>query len=184
MNGTPAPAGEETARQRVSGPLRFLLCMVFVYALVGVVRPELALTALHGFRAMLGRVLPILGLVFVALLAVNMLGPERIKKRLGRESGWRGWLFAALAGIFISGPPYMLYPMLGELRRQGIRDAFLGIILYNRNVKIPFVPVMVYYFGVPYTVILSTYILLFAFLNGLLLEVLVARLGFTPSPGR
>ena len=175
MSGAKVPEGRGGKSGRISGPYRFLLLMLAVYALVWSMQPELAVTALHGFQRMLMRVVPILALVFVFLLTINLLGPDRIKKRLGRESGWKGWLFAALAGIFISGPPYLLYPMLGELRKHGVRDAFIGVILYNRNVKIPFVPVMVYYFGAPYTIILSTYIILFAFLNGKILEWLVGR---------
>ncbi len=162
-------------KKRISNPYKFLLVMLGIYALVGFGKPDLAVVALQGFADMLLRVLPILGVVFVFLFGINIFGPERIKKLLGKESGWKGWLIAAAAGIFISGPPYLLYPMLGELRKQGVRDAFLGVILYNRNVKIPFVPVMVYYFGATYTLVLSTYILLFAFLNGKILELLLAR---------
>lgn len=174
MKDSEAQDGQRQKGGKVSGPYRFLLIMLAVYAVTGLLNPALVLTALRGFVAMLQRIIPILGLVFVVLLTINLLGPDRIKKRLGKESGWKGWLFAAVAGIFISGPPYMLYPMLGELRKQGVRDAFIGVILYNRNVKIPFVPVMIYYFGVPYTVILSLYILIFAFLNGKILEKLLS----------
>ena len=165
----------DQGKRRVSGPYRFLLAVLGAYILVGFLQPELVLVALRGFAGMILRVIPILGVVFVFLFGINLFGPERIRKLLGRESGWKGWLIAAAAGIFISGPPYLLYPMLGELRKQGVRDAFLGVILYNRNVKIPFVPVMVYYFGAPYTLVLSIYIILFAFLNGKILELLLAR---------
>lgn len=173
MSGPGEPLSKE--KRKVSGPYRFLLTVLAVYALVGFLDQGLVRVALGGFVGMLLRVLPILAVVFVVLLAINQIGPERIRKLLGRESGWKGWLIAAAAGIFISGPPYLLYPMLGELRKQGVRDAFLGVILYNRNVKIPFVPVMVYYFGAPYTLVLSTYIILFAFLNGKLLELFLKR---------
>ena len=170
--GDNALAGQ---KKKISGPYRFLLTVLAVYALVGFVDLQLVRVAFSGFVAMLLRVLPILGIVFVFLYGINLFGPERIRELLGRESGWKGWLIAATAGIFISGPPYLLYPMLGELRKKGVREAFIGVILYNRNVKIPFVPVMIYYFGVPYTIVLSTYIILFAFLNGKILELLLGQ---------
>lgn len=160
-------------KKKISGPYRFLLTVLALYLLVGVVDLGLVRMALGGFASMLLRVLPILAVVFLFLFGINLFGPERIKRLLGRESGWKGWVIAAAAGIFISGPPYLLYPMLGELRKQGVREAFLGVILYNRNVKIPFLPVMIYYFGTPYTIVLSTYIILFGFLNGVLLERLL-----------
>ncbi len=155
----------------IPGRYRFLLIMLAAYALVGLWRPTAAAAALRGFLAMLVKVVPILALVFCFLLGINLLGPDRIRKYLGRESGWKGWLLATVGGVFISGPPYILYPLLAELRQHGVRDAFIGVILYNRNVKIPFLPVMIYYFGLSYTVVLSGYIILFAIVNGKLLEL-------------
>jgi len=63
--------------------------------------------------------------------------------------------------------------MFGELKKHGARTALLATILYNRNVKIHFVPAIIYYFGIRYTVVLSIYILLFSLLNGKLIELLI-----------
>jgi hypothetical protein len=71
--------------------------------------------------------------------------------------------------------------MLAEFRRHGVRPALLAVFLYNRNVKIPFLPVMVYYFGLRYTVVVSGLIIIFSLLNGLLLERLI---GHEREPGR
>ncbi len=161
---------EEKARQNMPGRWKFLLLMIGTYLLVGWLDPVLARAALAGFLGMFFKVLPILGLVFVALWLVNLLlNPERIRKHLGRDSGLKGWFYAVLGGILISGPPYMLYPMLGEFKKHGARNALIAVFLYNRNVKIPFLPVMAYYFGLRYTVIVSVLIILFSLLNGLLL---------------
>ena len=168
-------AEKEGRGRQLSGRYCFLLTVLAAYAVAAFLQPALAVEALTGFVRMLGNVVPILAVVFAFLLLVNLVGTDRIRRHLGRESGWKGWLYAALGGIFITGPPYILYPLLGELRKQGVRDAFLGVILYNRNVKIPFVPAMVYYFGASYTLVLSTYIILFSFVNGKVLELLVRR---------
>lgn len=45
--------------------------------------------------------------------------------------------------------------MLGHLKRQGARNALLATMLYNRNVKIYFLPAIVYYFGIRYAVVPS-----------------------------
>ena len=166
---------KEGKGKQISGRYRFLFTVLAAYAVTALLRPALAREALAGFAKMLGNVVPILAVVFVFLMMINLAGTDRIRKHLGQESGWKGWLYAALGGIFITGPPYILYPLLGELRKQGVRDAFLGVILYNRNVKIPFIPAMVYYFGATYTLVLSCYIILFSFVNGKLLELLVRR---------
>lgn len=156
--------------------VKFLLAMLLLYGVVGLAAPELAGRALAEFRMMLVKIVPILGLVFVVLFLINLLlDPSWIRRHLGRDSGVRGWFFAVIGGIFISGPPYMLYPMLGEFKRHGARDSLLAVFLYNRNVKIPFVPVLAYYFGLRYTVVLSLYIILFSVINGWLVGLLADR---------
>jgi len=161
--------GEKGAK--LAGRWQFLLLMVAVYLLLGGgLNPDLAAKALAGFKSMFLKVVPILGLVFIALFLVNLLlNPERIKRHLGGESGLKGWFWAVIGGILISGPPYVLYPMLGEFRKHGARNSLIAVYLYNRNVKIPFLPVMAYYFGVRYTVIVSLLIILFSLLNGLII---------------
>jgi uncharacterized membrane protein YraQ (UPF0718 family) len=163
-------------RQKLPGRLQFLLLVLAAYLVAGGLDPQLAASALAGFQAMLLKVLPILALVFVVLLLGNrLLNPERIRKHLGRDSGRKGWFYAVLGSILISGPPYVLYPMLAEFRRHGVRPALLAVFLYNRNVKIPFLPVMVYYFGLRYTVVVSGLIIIFSLISGLLLERLIGH---------
>jgi uncharacterized membrane protein YraQ (UPF0718 family) len=165
---------EEKVAPKLGGRWKFLLLMLGTYLTVGWLDPALAIVALTGFKGMFLKVLPILGLVFAALLLVNLLlNPERIRKHLGREAGLKGWFYAVLGGILISGPPYVLYPMLGEFKKHGVGNELLAVFLYNRNVKIPFLPVMSYYFGLRYTIIVSLLIILFSVLNGLLVGKLV-----------
>jgi uncharacterized membrane protein YraQ (UPF0718 family) len=93
-----------------------------------------------------------------------------IIKYLGQEAGLKGWLLAIIGGILVSGPPYILFPLLKDLKKKGMSNALLAVFLYNRNVKIPFFPVMIYYFGLTYTVIISFYIIIFSIFNGLLIN--------------
>lgn len=161
---------------RISGRFSFLFVILVCYAVCGLVEPTLTGNALLYFLSMLRKVIPILAMVFVTMILVNtFLDPRRIQQHLGTESGVRGWFYAVLAGIVISGPPFVLYPMLGDLQRHGARNALLATMLYNRNVKIQFLPAMVYYFGLHYTVILSVYIIVFSLLNGKLLEFFVCN---------
>jgi uncharacterized membrane protein YraQ (UPF0718 family) len=163
-------------RRRLAGRYRFLLLVLALYLLAGLLDPGLVRLALIGFATMMLRVLPLLALVFLVLFTVNLfLKPERLRQHLGAESGLRGWLWAIIAGIFISGPPYVLYPMLEDFRKQGVRSALLAVFLYNRNVKIQYLPAMAYYFGLRYTVVLSVYIILFSIISGKLVEIMVER---------
>ena len=162
--------------RKVSGRIKFLIIVLLVYLIVGLINPTLSLNALSYFVGMLPKVLPVLALVFIILFFTNMLlSPSKINKHLGKNSGVRGWLYAIAGGIFISGPPYILYPMLGELKKHGARNGLLATMLYNRNVKIYFLPAIIYYFNLRYAAILSIYIILFSILNGILLEFIVGE---------
>jgi len=97
---------------------------------------------------------------------------RNIVRILGKGSGLRGWLLAISGGIISSGPIYMWYPLLGDLKEKGMKNSFIAAFLYNRAIKIPLIPMMVYYFGWSFTITLSIYMLLFSIVNGLLVEKL------------
>lgn len=170
---------------RLPGRYLFLLLVLLLYGLVALADPPLVGQALHGFWRMFLKVIPILCFVFVLLTLFNhWLQPEMIERMLGNGSGVKGWLLAVVGGILLMGPPYVLYPLLARLRELGARDALVIVFLYNRNVKIPFLPAMIYYLGLQYSIVLSIYIILFSVLNGLCIEWLLKKGGGTSLDAR
>lgn len=160
--------------KKLSGRVKFLCCVLILYAVTAFFSPDTVKDALVYFGMIVIKVIPLLGMVFGFLFLVNLyVDPGWIKKHIGAKSGIRGWFYAVISGILISGPPYMVYPMLGELKKYGARNGLIAAMLYNRNVKPQFLPAMVYYFGITYTVTLSAYIILFSILNGKILEFFV-----------
>lgn len=150
---------------------KLLICTLLIYLAVAIFNFPFAREAFLGFLAMILRVAPILFAVVAIMTFTNLfLTTEKVEKYLGRNSGKKSWLYVIISGVIISGPPYVLYPLLGELKKKGMKDSLLATFLFNRNVKIPFIPVMIYYFGLPFTVIMSTYIILFSVLNGILVS--------------
>lgn len=67
----------------------------------------------------------------------------------------KGWIFSIVAGILSIGPIYVWYPLLSDLREKGMRTSFMGTFLYNCSVKLPLLPIMIYYFESIYTLILT-----------------------------
>ena len=51
-----------------------------------------------------------------------------------------------------------------------MRRALIATFLYSRSVKIAMLPLMILYFGLGYTVILCSYLIIFSVLNGALTE--------------
>jgi len=161
-------------KNRISGGVKFLIIVLVIYSVIALFNFSIIKDAFFDFLQMLIKIVPILVIVFVVMVLVNLyFTRDKIGKYLGAESGIRGWLYAIISGILVSGPPYILFPLLGEIKKGGMKNSLLAVFLYNRNVKIPFLPVMIYYFGLSFTVILSLYIIIFSILNGKLIGWLV-----------
>lgn len=163
-------------KRRGLGGWVFLVIVVIGYGLIGLVKPEATTQALMFFVHVMRQVLPVLGLVFILLFIANLLlEPEWIKRYLGTGAGAGAWVIAVIGGIFSIGPIYVWYAVLSELQAKGMRTALIATFLYSRAVKLPLLPLMIHYFGITYTVVLCMYLLLFAGINGILVEKLVPQ---------
>lgn len=149
----------------------FLLFVLVVYVILGIIDFELIRNTLPVLGRLILRIFPVLILVFGIMFLTNLLFEARsIVRILGKGSGLRGWVFAISGGIISSGPIYMWYPLLGDLKERGMKDSLIAAFLYNRAIKIPLIPMMVYYFGWPFTITLSLSMVLFSIVNGLAVE--------------
>jgi uncharacterized membrane protein YraQ (UPF0718 family) len=152
----------------------FWLSVVVMYLGAFLGNSDLAWSGLQATGQTLVKILPIMLLIFGIMILSNLfLTPERIKKHVGQEAGWRGWLYAIIFGILVAGPPYALYPMLKQMKEHGLKTNYLAAFLYNRNIKIPFIPVMIYYFGWQYTTVITILVIVFSIISGLMMEKLM-----------
>jgi len=161
-------------KKRLGGGSLFFLGTVLFTLLIWLVRPASVAKAVPFFISILRQIWPVLLLVFALLFTVNLLiSPAAVKRWLGSGSKTRGWLIAAAGGILSSGPIYLWYPLLAELREHGMRTALAATFLYNRAVKPALLPLLVFYFGIGFTVILTVYMILFSIVQGVLVERIV-----------
>lgn len=162
--------------KKISPAIKFLLIMIAIYLMGWFLNPDYFLTAFLNTAKMIYRIIPILVLVFVMQIGINYwVNSGKLKKILKQDNGLKGWLAIIIASILIGGPPYILYPLLGELKEQGMSDTHLATFLYNRNVKIPFLPISIFYFGVIYTLIISILIIIGSVANGLVVSKLTHK---------
>jgi uncharacterized membrane protein YraQ (UPF0718 family) len=75
-------------------------------------------------------------------------------------------------GILSHGPIYVWYPLLRELREHGMRTSLVAAFLYNRAIKIPLLPLMIYYFGVIYVVVLLIFMIIASIVEGKIIELI------------
>ncbi|MBW2683367.1 MAG: permease [Deltaproteobacteria bacterium] len=151
----------------------FFAAVLIGYVILAFLNFSGAIAALQKSGMTLLKILPILAVVILMTATINFfLQPKQIVKHLGKESGAKGWLAMLFAGVISHGPMYAWYPLIDDLRRHGMRDGLIVVFFYARAIKIPLLPLMIDYFGLLFTLILSLYILLGAIIQGLILETI------------
>ncbi len=164
-------------RFRLRG-VKFLGGVLALYAVLFFWREAQTLTAMRFALEVLEEIVPILFVVvFLAGALHYWLDPKKLAHHLGEDAGWHAWLIALGAGILSHGPMYAWYPMIEDLRRHGLRDGYITAFFYARAVKVPLLPMMIYYFGWPFTLFLSLYIVLAAWIQGVIVEMIERRSG-------
>lgn len=153
--------------KKIPNGQKFFLVVILTYLLVAYYNRSLSLVALADSWKAFKEVVPFLLLVFFIIFLVNLfVKPEMIQKHLGSDVGWRKWIYVVLGSIFVIGPPYLLFPIFGELKKDGMKNSLIVAFFSNRNVQPVFLPVMFHYFGLSFTLIVSFYVLTFSFVNG------------------
>ena len=147
-----------------------------LYIITFFLSPETGKQALAASGGVLKMIAPILLIVFFLMALLNTsIDSKYIAKHLGKESGVKGWLIALGGGILSHGPAYVWYPMLSEMREQGARDGLIVAFFYTRSIKLPWLPLMVSYFGLLFTVLLTFFVILGAWLQGLIADRLLSK---------
>lgn len=155
--------------KRLSNGIRFFFIVVGIYMGVGLFDGSIMATALTNSWKMLVKLMPVMGIVVIVnTLVSNFLHPDWIERHLGESSGWQGFLLVLGVSMVVPGSPFIIYPLLHELTQKGLKKSLAAVFLYNRTVKITFLPAMTLYFGIRYTVVLSFFILTAAILNGII----------------
>lgn len=120
------------------------------------------------------KILPVLLMVIIFMAVINyFFRPQKVKRLLGRESGITGWIISLVGGVISHGSIIIWYPFLKELQEQGVRPGLIAAFLYSRAIKLPLLPLLIYYFGWSFSVVLFFYILIGALIQGWLIDRLV-----------
>ncbi|MGD8484358.1 MAG: hypothetical protein PVF81_05810 [Thioalkalispiraceae bacterium] len=158
-------------RTKSVGGWIFLVSVLLLYGLTALLDSDLALRAGTSFLHLLDKVIPVLLLVFILIFVVNLLlEPAWIRKYLGYRSGILGWATAIIGGVLSTGPIYPWYALLNDLREKGMKSSLAAVFLYSRAIKLPLLPMLIHYFGITYTLVLTCYLILFSIVSGLVME--------------
>ena len=172
MNRKTVSIAKSSGKSKNSG-MYFLGVMLAVYGILFIAEPGHIRRATMASVEILVKILPVLLFVFLFMALLNFwVNPKKIKKYVGAGSGIKGWLLAIIAGVLSHGPIYAWYPLLGDLRDHGMRSGLIATFLYNRAIKIPLLPLMIYYLGFPFVVVLAVFMMLASVLEGQIIEKL------------
>ena len=149
--------------------------MAVVYVILLVVDTEHATTALSNSWSLALTIAPILLRVSVFVgLSHYAVSPQTIASYIGAESGVTGYAIAIGGGILSHGPVYAWYHFLADLRERGMRDGLIAVFLYNRAIKLPLLPMFLYYFEVEYAAVLFGIMIVASIFQGIVVERLVS----------
>ncbi len=148
----------------------FPILVLLAYIITALLDYELAKNSFIYFLEIFSKIIWIFGIIFVLMVLINLFwNPSVTKKYLWKSSWIKSCFFAIIAWILVWWPPYVLYPMLWKLKKQWMSNSLLAVFLYNRNVKIQFLPLSIVYFWLPFTIVLSLYVMIFSVISWIIM---------------
>ena len=149
----------------------FELLVALIYIILFLICPGKSLLALKRGIILLLRMLPIfLCVVLFSTFIAIFLSPKTIQKYMGKQSGLKGVIIAALLGTIIVGPLWVLFPLFGTLLKKGARISVVGAMIGTFAIKTPWIPYAASFLGWPFIIITVILTLIYAILEGLLME--------------
>ena len=79
-------------------------------------------------------------------------------------------MISIIAGVISMGSIYVWYPLLKDLKDKGVKDKFIATFLYNRGIKLQWLPILLLYFGWVYSVTLLIVMVVMSIFQGVLTE--------------
>ena len=155
----------------------FLGIMSAFYLGLFIFFPDLFKQSFLFFFKILIKLIPVLLGVYLIMFFINwLLKPQKIIQYLGYKSGFKGIIIAIIGGIISTGPIYVWFSLLADLRNMGMTNFLITIFLYNRAIKIPLLPIIIYYFGLQFTITLTVLLIIFSILNGWLVDKILQKI--------
>jgi len=151
----------------------FLIIVITLYIVLFLLKPDKIINSLSASRDIFISIIPVFILViFLMGISNYLLKPKKVLKYLGKKSGFKGWFLSALFGILSHGPIYVWYPLLKDLKEHGMRTGLVAVFLYNRAIKIPLLPIIIFYFGLYFVIILCIYMIVASIFQGKIVEII------------
>ncbi len=153
----------------------FLIAVALIYLILLFINYNSFIKALSMFSNIIVKIVPVFFIVFILMSLMNyFVTSETIVKHLG-DKKIKAWFIAVFGGIISHGPIYMWYPLLKDAKKKGVKNSLISCFLYNRAVNIPLLPLIIFYFGGLYVLILTIVMIIFSIIGGIILEKILKK---------
>lgn len=159
--------------KQIPGSWYFLIAIVLIYFLLLVFNKNIYNDSLDFFFKIIFKIIPILIIVFILMSLSNYFVTSEFILRHLKGKGVKKWALMILGGILSSGPIYMWYPLLADLKKKGLNHGLISCFLYNRAIKIPLIPLAVIYFSWEYILVLSIIMIFVSIVQGIFINKLM-----------
>jgi uncharacterized membrane protein YraQ (UPF0718 family) len=147
-----------------------LIIVVLIYIALYLMGVDSVFLALKYSLKTLKKLSFVFVVVFVMMFLIDMFVDDKKISKYFNKKGIKAYLIAMIAGVLSHGSSYAWYPLLENLRKKGVKDSLIITFLYARSIKIPWIPMMIAYFGSGFTIILIIYTMIASLIQGLIVK--------------
>lgn len=156
--------------KKISGKWYFLIFIILIYLFLLFFKLDSFISASLFFLNIFKKIIPVLVAVFVLMSLINYFFTPKIISKYFMKKGIKKWFFVIIGGILSTGAIYVWYPLLSELKDKGLSYGLIACFLYNRAIKIPMLPLIVFYFSLKYVLILCFILILVSVVQGIIVD--------------
>ncbi len=153
--------------KNISKAWYFVLIMLIIYSALYFLNPNLFNKSINFFTNIIIKIIPIFILIFFLMIIMNFFVTTKTITKHFKDKKIKAWFFAIISGIISTGPIYMWYPLLKNAQEKGVSHGLISCFLYNRAIKIFLIPIMIFYFGIKYILILSVLMIIMSIIQGI-----------------
>ncbi len=151
----------------------FLFITIIIYIFTLVLSPENSVKLNKNIISLVGKILPVLILIFFFMFLLELLFPvKKMAELLKRKKSVKLWIISIISGIISTGSIYLWYPILKEFKENGIKEEIIAIFIFNRAIKLQLLPLMILYFGVKYVLVLTLIMIFISIIYGLVFKLI------------
>lgn len=129
----------------------------------------------QAFNTYKNLLLVIISVALLTGLISEAVPKEKIRKLIGKESGFKGVLIGAIFGTLMVGPSYVFYPFFKEMINKGAKINIVATAIGAWAIKLQWLPFAVVLLGWKFIITLNIFIFIYAIISGYIVEYFVDK---------